>query len=117
MSKLSYRDDAPDHLSLGTFTYDPSAPSHIQTFNVDPAIVDLGVDVGVVIFRVNSNWGGDLTCLYRVSTSRWGLADGSRSGCMATQWSEQLYMMTILMLTNKRCILGYRQLPLVVRRD
>jgi SUN domain-containing protein 1/2 len=69
MSKLTCRDEAPDHLSLGTFTYDPSAPSHIQTFKVDPAIVDLGVDVGVVIFRVNSNWGGDLTCLYRVSTS------------------------------------------------
>lgn len=23
--------------------------------------------IGIVIFKVNSNWGGDFTCLYRVS--------------------------------------------------
>ncbi|ODO03325.1 hypothetical protein L198_02170 [Cryptococcus wingfieldii CBS 7118] len=55
-----------DYLPLGTFTYDPSAYSHIQTFPVPPDVVNLGIPVGVVIFKVESNWGGDLTCLYRV---------------------------------------------------
>ncbi len=56
-----------DQLLLGSFTYDPSAASHIQTFQIDPSIVELGIDTGVVIFRVTSNWGGEFTCLYRVS--------------------------------------------------
>ena len=66
----SSRPPSPDHLLLGSFTYDPSSASHIQTFPVDPEVIDLGVDVGVVIFKVDSNWGGDFTCLYRVSCSR-----------------------------------------------
>ncbi|WVQ71662.1 hypothetical protein IAR50_001202 [Cryptococcus sp. DSM 104548] len=55
-----------DYLPLGTFSYDPSAYSHIQTFPVPSDVVNLGIPVGVVIFKVESNWGGDLTCLYRV---------------------------------------------------
>lgn len=58
---------SPDSLRLGSFTYDPTAASHIQTFPVNPMIADLGIDMGVVIFRIESNWGGDFTCLYRVS--------------------------------------------------
>ena len=56
-----------ERLLLTSFTYDPSAPSHIQTFPVDNEIVEMGLDVGIVIFQVLSNWGGDFTCLYRVS--------------------------------------------------
>ncbi|WVQ78315.1 hypothetical protein IAT38_000400 [Cryptococcus sp. DSM 104549] len=63
---LGSDDTVPDHLPLGTFTYDPSGASHIQTFPVPSDIVDLGIKVGVVVFKVESNWGGDLTCLYRV---------------------------------------------------
>lgn len=59
---------SPDHLLLASFTYDPSLPSHIQTFPVASEVVELGIDVGIVIFRVESNWGGDFTCLYRVSS-------------------------------------------------
>lgn len=56
-----------NYLPLGTFTYDPSSYSHIQTFPVSPDIVELGIRIGVVVFKIESNWGGDLTCLYRVS--------------------------------------------------
>ncbi|ORX39945.1 UNC-like C-terminal-domain-containing protein [Kockovaella imperatae] len=55
-----------DQILLGSFTYDPSSPSHIQTFPVEPAVVDLGIDVGIVIFRIQSNWGAEFTCLYRI---------------------------------------------------
>ncbi len=59
-----------DHLKLASFSYDPSLPSHIQTFPVSPEIEDLGIDIGIIIFRVESNWGGEFTCLYRVSPGR-----------------------------------------------
>ena len=58
---------SPDHLLLATVQYDPSAENPTQTFPIPPAIIELGIDVGIVIFKVESNWGGDLTCLYRVS--------------------------------------------------
>jgi hypothetical protein len=58
---------SPDHLLLATVLYDPSAENPTQTFPIPPAIIELGVDVGIVIFKIESNWGGDLTCLYRVS--------------------------------------------------
>ena len=32
-----------------------------------PAVIEMGIDMGIVVFKVESNWGGDLTCLYRVS--------------------------------------------------
>lgn len=38
----------------------------IQTFSVFPEVIQQRIDVGIVIFRVLDNWGGDLTCLYRV---------------------------------------------------
>jgi SUN domain-containing protein 1/2 len=58
---------SPDYLLLSTFTYDPALPNHIQTFPVDSAIQALGIDMGIVVFKFASNWGGDFTCLYRVS--------------------------------------------------
>lgn len=63
---LNHQEDT-NYLPLGTFTYDPSSYSHIQTFPVSPDIVELGIRIGVVVFKIESNWGGDLTCLYRVS--------------------------------------------------
>ncbi|WRT67205.1 uncharacterized protein IL334_004171 [Kwoniella shivajii] len=57
---------SPDHLPLGTITYDPHSISHIQTFPVPDDIVSLDIKVGVVILKVDSNWGGGFTCLYRV---------------------------------------------------
>lgn len=59
---------SPDHLLLASVEYDPSSDDPTQTFPIPPAIIDLGVDIGIVIFKVESNWGGELTCLYRVSS-------------------------------------------------
>lgn len=58
---------SPDHLLLASFTYDPSLATPMQTFPVAREIRELGVDVGIVIFKIASNWGADFTCLYRVS--------------------------------------------------
>ncbi|EIW69445.1 hypothetical protein TREMEDRAFT_71629 [Tremella mesenterica DSM 1558] len=55
-----------DNLLLTEFTYDPNSPSPIQTVPVSPDIVELGIDTGIVIFKIESNWGADFTCLYRV---------------------------------------------------
>lgn len=30
----------------------------------------MGIDMGIIVVKVESNWGGDLTCLYRVSPAR-----------------------------------------------
>ena len=73
--------NSADQMLLGSFTYDPSSPSHIQTFPVESAVVDLGIDVGIVIFKIQSNWGGEYTCLYRVSDGV-GMADVCRSEYM-----------------------------------
>lgn len=51
---------------LALFEYDIHARSHVQTFSLDPYVLRSGIDVGVVILQVTSNWGGDSTCIYRV---------------------------------------------------
>ena len=57
----------PEHLLLSTFEYDTTAANHIQTFPVPRAIQELGIKMGVVIWKFKSNWGSeDYTCLYRV---------------------------------------------------
>lgn len=56
-----------DHLLLATLEYDPQAENPTQTFPVPPVVLELGIDMGIVVIKVESNWGGDLTCLYRVS--------------------------------------------------
>lgn len=54
-------------VQLTTFVYNVHAPEHTQTFTMPQEILDLGVDFGVVVLAVKSNWGRDeLTCLYRV---------------------------------------------------
>ena len=58
---------SPSYLRLASFSYDVDSPNHIQTFPVSPEIRDLGVDFGVVVLVVKSNWGrADYTCLYRL---------------------------------------------------
>ncbi|PVG04261.1 hypothetical protein CPB86DRAFT_778529 [Serendipita vermifera] len=55
------------YLRLAQFSYDVNAPSHIQTFSVPQEIQDLGVDIGIVVLMVRSNWGEpNWTCLYRL---------------------------------------------------
>lgn len=58
-----------DHILLASIDYDPHAEQPIQTFPVPPVIIEMGIDMGIVIVKVESNWGGDLTCLYRVSVA------------------------------------------------
>ncbi|PPR03309.1 hypothetical protein CVT26_007783, partial [Gymnopilus dilepis] len=55
-----------EFIRLANFTYDIHAPKHVQTFPIDPEIRDLGIDFGIVVLRVLSNWGQrHFTCLYR----------------------------------------------------
>lgn len=58
---------SPQYIRVATFSYDIHAPGHIQTFPVLPEVKDLGIDFGIVVLRILSNWGRDeFTCLYRV---------------------------------------------------
>ncbi|KAH9902874.1 hypothetical protein C8Q73DRAFT_750284 [Cubamyces lactineus] len=56
----------PEYVRVANFTYDIHAPEHIQTFPVREDIRDLGIDFGVVVLLVKSNWGKEFTCLYRL---------------------------------------------------
>ena len=54
-------------LQIATFKYDVNAVSNIQTFEVAERIQRLGIDIGVVLFDIQSNHGNEeYTCLYRV---------------------------------------------------
>ncbi|OSC96424.1 Sad1/UNC-like protein [Trametes coccinea BRFM310] len=54
------------YVLLSTFQYDLAAPSHVQTFPVDPRIVKSRMYFGIVVFEIVDNWGSPTTCLYRV---------------------------------------------------
>ncbi|KDQ57114.1 hypothetical protein JAAARDRAFT_35716 [Jaapia argillacea MUCL 33604] len=57
----------PPYMRIANFTYDIHSPNNIQTFSVPQEIRDLGIDFGMVVLRVRSNWGmDDYTCLYRL---------------------------------------------------
>ncbi|KAG9104063.1 hypothetical protein FRC06_005763 [Ceratobasidium sp. 370] len=56
-----------DSIKLVEFEYDINATSHIQTFAVPDDVRATGIDVGMVIFKVQSSWGDpNFTCIYRV---------------------------------------------------
>jgi SUN domain-containing protein 1/2 len=58
---------SPQYIRIANFTYNIHAPRNIQTFPVDEEIRELGVDFGIVVLRMKSNWGRDeYTCLYRL---------------------------------------------------
>ncbi|OSD06405.1 hypothetical protein PYCCODRAFT_1431414 [Trametes coccinea BRFM310] len=56
----------PEYVRVANFTYDIHSPDHIQTFAVRDDIKELGIDFGVVVLLVKSNWGKEFTCLYRL---------------------------------------------------
>jgi SUN domain-containing protein 1/2 len=57
----------PVFIRIAALQYDIYSPNHIQTFPVDTEIRNLGIDFGVVVLIVKSNWGmGEYTCLYRI---------------------------------------------------
>jgi len=58
---------SPEYIRIANFTYNIYAPHHVQTFPVAADVRELGIDFGVVVLLVNSNWGQDeYTCLYRM---------------------------------------------------
>ncbi|KAG6899548.1 hypothetical protein C0993_009280 [Termitomyces sp. T159_Od127] len=57
---------APTYVRIAEFAYDIHAPRNVQTFPVDPELRALGVDFGVVVLVMKSNWGREYTCLYRL---------------------------------------------------
>lgn len=58
--------ESEHYIRLAQFTYDVRKDNHIQTFSVPQDIQDLGVDIGIVVLFIKSNWGQpEWTCLYR----------------------------------------------------
>ncbi|KAF2754606.1 hypothetical protein EJ05DRAFT_146154 [Pseudovirgaria hyperparasitica] len=55
-----------DMVCVGKFTYDVDAPNHVQNFDLDISMKDLGVAVNRLVVRVTSNYGQDWTCIYRI---------------------------------------------------
>lgn len=51
---------------IASFEYDVQRDEEIQTFPVDEEVKALGIDFGVVVLSVKSNWGKEFTCLYRM---------------------------------------------------
>ncbi|KAL2821479.1 hypothetical protein BJX63DRAFT_217414 [Aspergillus granulosus] len=65
----SFSDDkllGPDFYKIGSWMYDINDKQHIQRFPLTAIIDSDEVRVDKVIFRVNSNWGGNETCIYRL---------------------------------------------------
>ncbi|KAI0635751.1 hypothetical protein C8Q77DRAFT_1051658 [Trametes polyzona] len=56
----------PEYIRIANFTYDIHSPEFIQTFPVREDVKELGIDFGVVVLLVKSNWGREFTCLYRL---------------------------------------------------
>ncbi|KAL4887309.1 hypothetical protein BJY04DRAFT_175597 [Aspergillus karnatakaensis] len=56
----------PHYYRIAKWTYDINDGNHVQTFPVNARIDSDQVRVDKVIFRVNSNWGSNATCIYRL---------------------------------------------------
>ncbi len=59
-------DGAFTFIPLATFEYDIYADSHVQTFPIYTPVVRSGIDVGLVVLDVVSNWGSNTTSLCRL---------------------------------------------------
>ncbi|KAL6299255.1 hypothetical protein BKA93DRAFT_819979 [Sparassis latifolia] len=58
---------SPKYMRIANFTYNIYSPNNIQTFAVPEDVRESGIDFGVVVLLINSNWGrDDFTCLYRM---------------------------------------------------
>lgn len=76
---------SPQYIRVANFSYNVNAPNHVQTFPASQEIRDLGVDFGIVVLRIKSNWGKDeFTCLYRMRVH------GQRMGAPALPYPEDL---------------------------
>ncbi|KAI0324606.1 hypothetical protein GY45DRAFT_1262531 [Cubamyces sp. BRFM 1775] len=54
------------YVPLAVVEYDIYAATHVQTFPLDSYVAQSGVDFGIMVFEILSNWGGETTSLYRV---------------------------------------------------
>ena len=76
----------PEYIRLANFTYDIHSPNNVQTFPVMPEIQELGIDFGIVVLRVLSNWGrDDFTCVYRFRVH------GQRIGEIPAPFSDDVF--------------------------
>ncbi|KAG5645933.1 hypothetical protein DXG03_004722 [Asterophora parasitica] len=58
---------APQYVRIAKFTYNIHGGRNVQTFPVDEEVRALGVDFGIVVLNIKSNWGREeFTCLYRM---------------------------------------------------
>ena len=59
--------NSAQYIRIAEFSYDVHSSQNVQTFPIFEEIKELGVDFGIVVLRVKSNWGrDDFTCLYRL---------------------------------------------------
>lgn len=63
--RLSSLPPSPRHVLLVAGAYDPHAYSHIQSFSVLPALLDLNIPVAVVQLRILGTQANGNGCLYR----------------------------------------------------
>jgi hypothetical protein len=56
----------PTFYRVGKWKYDIHGQHHIQEFSLDAIIDQPDIRVDRVAFRVNSNWGANFTCFYRL---------------------------------------------------
>ncbi|KAJ7843221.1 hypothetical protein B0H14DRAFT_2585863 [Mycena olivaceomarginata] len=69
----------PEFIRIAALQYDVYSPNHIQTFPVDTEIRNFGIDFGVVVLIMKSNWGmGEYTCHYHIRVH------GQRMDALAT---------------------------------
>ncbi|ESK94658.1 purine nucleotide binding protein [Moniliophthora roreri MCA 2997] len=55
------------YVRIAEFAYNVHLDRNVQSFPISEEIKELGVDFGIVVLRVKSNWGRDeFTCLYRL---------------------------------------------------
>ncbi|GFF45943.1 spindle pole body-associated protein sad1 [Aspergillus udagawae] len=56
----------PTFYRVGKWKYDLHGQHHIQEFSLDAIIDQPDIRVDRIAFRVNSNWGANFTCFYRL---------------------------------------------------
>ncbi|OJT14953.1 Spindle pole body-associated protein sad1 [Trametes pubescens] len=52
--------------ALSRFEYNIDSPRIIQTFPIHDRIIQSGITFSVFVLEVETNWGGNITCIYRV---------------------------------------------------
>ena len=56
----------PEFVCVGKGQYNIHRDNHVQSFSVSNMIEALGLTTNRMVIRVNTNWGADHTCIYRV---------------------------------------------------